>query len=100
MSTVAQLRTRTSRGYRVRLPAPDSSTSPPPVRCAIYTRKSTSEGLDSDFNTLDAQREACEAYIQSQRSEGWQLAPEHYDDGGCNGIGSRRPSRSSGWLRR
>lgn len=55
------------------------------VRCAIYTRKSTDEGLDQAFNSLDAQREACEAYIQSQRHEGWKLLPRRYDDGGASG---------------
>ena len=53
-----------------------------PIRCAIYTRKSTDEGLQQEFNSLDAQREAGEAYILSQRHEGWQLLPAHYDDGG------------------
>ncbi|MFC1476289.1 recombinase family protein, partial [Candidatus Zixiibacteriota bacterium] len=71
---------------RVRSPAPV-----PAVRCAVYTRKSTSEGLDSDFNTLDAQREACEAYIQSQRSEGWLCLEEKYDDGGFSGGNMDRP---------
>ena len=52
------------------------------VRCAIYTRKSTDEGLDREFNTLDAQREAAEAYITSQRHEGWLALPERFDDGG------------------
>ena len=56
-----------------------------PLRCAIYTRKSTEEGLDQEFNSLDAQREACEAYIISQRHEGWMLVPDHYDDGGISG---------------
>ena len=51
-------------------------------RCAIYTRKSTEEGLDQAFNSLDAQREACASYIQSQRHEGWALVPHQYDDGG------------------
>ncbi len=55
------------------------------VRCAIYTRKSTQEGLDQDFNSLDAQREACAAYIQSQKHEGWVLLPQRYDDGGLSG---------------
>ena len=55
------------------------------IRCAIYTRKSTSEGLDQDFNSLDAQREACAAYIASQKHEGWVLLPQHYDDGGLSG---------------
>ena len=54
-------------------------------RCAIYTRKSTDEGLDMDFNSLDAQREACENYIRSQVAKGWQILPEHYDDGGFSG---------------
>ena len=52
------------------------------IRCAIYTRKSTDDGLDQEFNSLDAQREACEAYIRSQAGEGWRLVPTHYDDGG------------------
>ena len=47
------------------------------IRCAIYTRKSTEDGLEQDFNSLDAQREACEAYIASQRHEGWELLPDH-----------------------
>ena len=54
---------------------------PTPVRCAIYTRKSTEEGLDQEFNSLDAQREAGEAYIRSQMGEGWSLLPAQYDDG-------------------
>src|SRR4051812_20157768 len=52
------------------------------LRCAVYTRKSSEEGLDQEFNSLDAQRDACEAYIASQKPEGWCLIPEHYDDGG------------------
>src|ERR1035438_7060414 len=52
------------------------------IRCAIYTRKSTEEGLQQDFSSLDAQREAGEAFIASQRNEGWQLVPERFDDGG------------------
>ena len=55
------------------------------TRCAIYTRKSSEEGLEQDFNSLDAQREACEAYIASQRHEGWVLVKERYDDGGISG---------------
>ena len=62
------------------------------VRCAVYTRKSTEEGLDSDFNSLDAQREAAEAYIRSQRSEGWVCLPERYDDGGFTGGNMERPA--------
>ncbi|MDR3529212.1 MAG: recombinase family protein, partial [Rhodopila sp.] len=61
-------------------------------RCAVYTRKSTDEGLDKEFNTLDAQREACEAYIASQRAEGWLLAPDDYDDGGFSGGTLDRPA--------
>ena len=55
------------------------------VRCAIYTRKSSDEGLDQSFNSLDAQREACEAYIRSQKHEGWKALPARYDDGGASG---------------
>ena len=56
---------------------------PRAVRCAIYTRKSTEEGLQQDFNTLDAQRESGEAYIAAHKHEGWVCLPDHYDDGGC-----------------
>jgi DNA invertase Pin-like site-specific DNA recombinase len=62
------------------------------LRCAIYTRKSTEEGLDQDFNSLDAQREACAAYIQSQRAEGWKLVSTPYDDGGYSGGNLERPA--------
>jgi site-specific DNA recombinase len=62
------------------------------VRCAIYTRKSTEEGLDSDFNSLDAQRESGEAYIASQRHEGWVCLPDRYDDGGFTGGNMDRPA--------
>jgi site-specific DNA recombinase len=55
------------------------------VRCAIYTRKSTEEGLQQEFNSLDAQREAAEAYIKSQAHEGWTCLPDRYDDGGFTG---------------
>ncbi|UWQ61936.1 recombinase family protein [Leisingera caerulea] len=61
------------------------------LRCAIYTRKSTEEGLDMEFNSLDAQREACEAYIASQRSEGWVATRDRYDDGGFSGGNLERP---------
>ena len=61
------------------------------VRCAIYTRKSTEEGLDQAFNSLDAQREACAAYILSQRHEGWTMLPDYYDDGGFSGGSMDRP---------
>src|SRR5829696_10144135 len=56
-----------------------------PLRCAIYTRVSTEYGLEQEFNSLDAQREACEAYIKSQSHEGWRLVPTGYDDGGFSG---------------
>ncbi len=62
------------------------------TRCAIYTRKSTEEGLEQDFNSLDAQREACEAYIASQKHEGWILHPTGYDDGGLSGGTLLRPA--------
>jgi site-specific DNA recombinase len=54
-------------------------------RCAVYTRKSSEEGLEQDFNSLQAQREACEAFIKSQASEGWRLIKTAYDDGGLSG---------------
>ncbi len=62
------------------------------VRCAIYTRKSSDEGLQQDFNSLDAQREAAEAYIASQKAEGWVCLPERYDDGGFTGGNMDRPA--------
>src|SRR5271167_487247 len=63
-----------------------------PLRCAIYTRKSSEEGLDQEFNSLHAQREACEAYIRSQQGEGWRLRKTHYDDGGLSGATMERPA--------
>ena len=62
------------------------------VRCAIYTRKSSEEGLEQDFNSLDAQREACEAYIKSQKHEGWEAVSHKYDDGGYSGGTLERPA--------
>ena len=62
-----------------------------PIRCAVYTRKSTDEGLDKAFNSLDAQREACTAYVMSQQHEGWMLLPDLYDDGGFSGGSMDRP---------
>jgi len=62
------------------------------ARCAIYTRKSTEHNLDLEFNSLDAQREACEAYIKSQAHEGWRLVPDHFDDGGLSGASLERPA--------
>src|SRR3974390_815214 len=64
-------------------------------RCAIYTRKSTEHNLDLAFNSLDAQREACAAYIKSQAHEGWRLIPDHYDDGGLSGASLDRPALQS-----
>src|SRR5215207_4437978 len=61
-------------------------------RCAIYTRKSSDEGLDQQFNSLDAQREACEAYILSQAGEGWSASASIYDDGGFSGGSLKRPA--------
>ena len=61
-------------------------------RCAIYTRKSSEEGLEQEFNSLQAQSEACEAYIRSQRHEGWALAKTRYDDGGFSGGNMERPA--------
>ena len=62
------------------------------VRCAIYTRKSTEEGLDQEFNSLAAQREAAQAYIASQQHAGWILVPDRYDDGGFTGGNMDRPA--------
>src|SRR4029079_15171276 len=62
------------------------------LRCAVYTRKSTEEGLEQEFNSLHAQRESCEAYIKSQRGEGWVLVPDRYDDGGISGATLERPA--------
>ncbi|MEC9343733.1 MAG: recombinase family protein, partial [Pseudomonadota bacterium] len=64
----------------------------PDIRCAIYTRKSAEEGLEQDFNSLHAQREACEAYIRSQAAEGWRILPETFDDGGQSGGTLDRPA--------
>src|SRR6202051_1974478 len=66
--------------------------SPTTVRCAIYTRKSTEEGLDQDFNSLHAQREAAEAYIKSQKQLGWTLVVNQYNDGGFSGGSLDRPA--------
>ena len=65
-------------------------------RCATYTRKSTEEGLEQDFNSLDAQREACAAFVASQAGLGWKLVSKRYDDGGVSGaeaiVGGRQPT--------
>ena len=64
----------------------------PKIRCAVYTRKSSEEGLEMEFNSLDAQREACTAFVASQKPEGWVLLPEYYDDGGISGATLERPA--------
>ena len=72
---------------------PTAAASPPrKLRCAVYTRTSGEEGLDMEFNSLEAQREACEAYVASQRPEGWILVPDYYDDGGFTGGTLERPA--------
>lgn len=71
---------------------PKSKPDSPTVRCAIYTRKSSEEGLDQEFNSLDAQRESAEAFIASQKAEGWVALPERYDDGGYSGGSMERPA--------
>jgi site-specific DNA recombinase len=69
-----------------------ANTAVKQLRCAIYTRKSSEEGLEQDFNSLEAQREACEAYIKSQAHEGWVLVPDPFDDGGFSGGKMDRPA--------
>jgi site-specific DNA recombinase len=69
-----------------------SPKAPRVVRCAVYTRKSTEEGLDQEFNSLHAQRDSAEAYIKSQKQAGWVCLPEHYDDGGFTGGNLDRPA--------
>jgi len=76
----------------IEIPLPKATANH--VRCAVYTRKSTEEGLEQDFNSLDAQREAAEAYIASQRHEGWSLISERFDDGGYTGANMDRPALS------
>jgi site-specific DNA recombinase len=73
-------------------PTAPRAAAPKTVRCAIYTRKSTEEGLDQEFNSLDAQREAAQAYIASQQHAGWSLLPDRYDDGGYTGGNMDRPA--------
>src|SRR5947208_1462593 len=69
-----------------------SPTVPGQIRCTIYTRKSTEEGLQQEFNTLDAQRESGEAYIKSMAAEGWTCLPDRFDDGGFTGGNMERPA--------
>src|ERR1700686_2558672 len=73
-------------------PSGNQTNLPHCVRCAIYTRKSTEEGLEQEFNSLMAQREAAEAYILSQREHGWAAVEERYDDGGYSGGNMDRPA--------
>ena len=73
-------------------PASNSARRKGTVRCAIYTRKSSEEGLEQEFNSLQAQREACEAFITSQRHEGWGCLPKAYADGGFSGATMDRPA--------
>ncbi len=70
---------------------PEKTTQKKILRCAVYTRKSTEEGLDMEYNTLDAQREAGEKYVEAMRHEGWRVMPESYDDGGYSGGTMERP---------
>lgn len=73
-------------------PRAATASSPATTRCAIYTRKSTEEGLDQSFNSLDAQRESSEAYVLSQKNEGWIALDVRYDDGGFTGANMDRPA--------
>ena len=70
----------------------NQAAKPKFLKCAIYTRKSSEEGLEQDFNSLHAQRESCEAYIKSQKHEGWVALPVLYDDGGYSGGSIERPA--------
>src|SRR5512134_4036065 len=79
---------RTQRAERRAMPAKARRA----VRCAVYTRKCSDEGLEQSFNSLDAQREACIAYIESQRHEGWRAIDTTYDDGGYSGGSMERPA--------
>jgi len=72
--------------------APSNLVGGKKTRCAIYTRKSSDEGLEQEFNSLDAQREACEAYVRSQKHEGWSVLPQLYDDAGYSGGTMERPA--------
>src|SRR6476619_3686078 len=92
------LRTRANRGIdrsptdQRHADGPDLHGVTRKLRCAIYTRKSSEEGLQMEFNSLDAQREACMAYIESQKAEGWRALPKLYDDGGYSGGSMDRPA--------
>ena len=75
-----------------RAPTASSQSLGGRIRCAIYTRKSSEEGLEQEFNSLDAQREACEAYVRSQKHAGWRALPQLYDDPGYSGGTMERPA--------
>jgi site-specific DNA recombinase len=87
-------RGRSTKGHAETLRAPEAETRPTvrKLRCAIYTRKSSEEGLDMDFNSLDAQRESCENYVASQKADGWASVADDYDDGGFSGGTLERPA--------
>ena len=80
------------RGWRMTRRALNGTRRIGTVRCAIYTRKSSEEGLEQEFNSLQAQHEACDAFIASQRHEGWVCPPAGYDDGGFSGATLDRPA--------
>jgi hypothetical protein len=77
------------------MPEPSRPEVSRALRCGIYTRKSTTEGLEQEFNSLDAQRESAEAYIASQRQAGWTALAERYDDGGVSGASLVAPGQNS-----
>ena len=89
---MAERSTKTAKPANASSATSVTSAAKPRLRCAVYTRKSSEEGLEQAFNSLHAQREACEAYVASQRHEGWWLAREHYDDGGFSGGTMERPA--------
>ena len=89
--SAADLSTRTREGEKT---TPEQKETKQ-IRCAIYTRKSTNEGLDQEFSSLDAQRESGENYIRSQQSQGWVALPEKYDDGGFTRATIDRPALKS-----
>src|SRR5204863_402068 len=91
LERLAVLRPQEPEGGVMKKPAPNTAVIRK-LRAAVYTRKSSEEGLEQEFNSLDAQREACEAYIMSQKAEGWLLVPDRYDDGGISGATLERPA--------
>src|SRR5690348_1316112 len=93
-SLASYVRPHRARSMETTMAEPDKALrrSARKMRCAVYTRKSSEEGLEQAFNSLDAQREACEAYIRSQRHEGWVFLPQAYDDGGLSGATMDRPA--------